>query len=94
MDENQNITEQIQPESTKENETKAEKFTRIAETRVEKAISAISNLENLSNTSNYEYTQDLVDQMFGAIESRLAEVKAKFQPKNEEEKKPFKFGIQ
>ncbi len=90
MLENENMLENEKP--GKPNETKSEKFKRIAENRVEKAIAAILNLKNLSNTNNYEYDQKLVDMMFGNIEATLAEVKAMFQPKASIERKPFRFG--
>ena len=38
-------------------ETKAEKFIRIGEYRMNKALDAIGRLENLANRSAYEYTR-------------------------------------
>ena len=50
-------TEKTQGEpAAKENETKAEKFIRIGEYRMNKAVDAIGRLENLANRSFYEYT--------------------------------------
>lgn len=43
---------------TKENETKAEKFIRIGEYHMNKAVDAIGRLENLANRGSYEYTQE------------------------------------
>ena len=54
--------------AAKENETKAEKFIRIGEYRMNKAVDAIGRLENLANRSSYEYTQEQVDAMFQALE--------------------------
>ena len=48
----------------KAEETKAEKFVRIGEYRMNKAIEAIGRLENLSNRSAYEYTPEQVEAMF------------------------------
>lgn len=76
----------------KAGETKAEKFIRLGEYRVNKAISAINRLENLANRSSYEYTQAQVDVMFAILESRLADIKAKFQPAKPKEEKAFSFG--
>ena len=60
-------TEKTQGEpAAKENETKAEKFIRIGEYRMNKAVDAIGRLENLANRSFYEYTQEQVDAMFQA----------------------------
>ena len=58
-------TEETQGEpAAKENETKAEKFIRIGEYRMNKAVNAIGRLENLANRGSYEYTQEQVDAMF------------------------------
>ena len=43
---------------------KAEKFIRIGEYRMNKAVDAIGRLENLANRGSYEYTQEQVDAMF------------------------------
>ena len=65
--------EEMQGEpAAKENETKAEKFIRIGEYRMNKAVDAIGRLENLANRSSYEYTQEQVDEM---IQSAVAEIK-------------------
>ena len=48
----------------KSEETKAEKFVRIGEYRMNKAIDAIGRLENLANKSAYEYTQEQAEAMF------------------------------
>lgn len=45
----------------KSEETKAEKFIRLGEYRMNKAIEAIGRLENLSNRSAYEYTPEQVE---------------------------------
>ena len=67
-------TEEMQGEpAAKENETKAEKFIRIGEYRMNKAVDAIGRLENLANRSFYEYTQEQVDAMFQALEGRVVE---------------------
>ena len=58
-------TEEMQGEpAAKENETKAEKFIRIGEYRMNKAVDAIGRLENLANRGSYEYTREQVDAMF------------------------------
>ena len=82
-------TEEMQGEpASKENETKAGKFIRIGEYRMNKAVDAIGRLENLAKRGSYEYTQEQVD----AIEGRVAEVKAIFMPKKAAESKTFSFG--
>lgn len=72
---------------------KAEKFIRIGEYRMNKAVDAIGRLENLANRSFYEYTQEQVDAMFQALEVRGVEVKVRFMPKKAAESNTFSFGI-
>lgn len=74
----------MEAEETKkapDNESRADKFVRLGEYRVNKVIDAIGRLENLSNRSNYEYTQEQVETMFSMMEKRLMEVKGRFAPK-------------
>ncbi|MGN1295211.1 MAG: hypothetical protein ACI4U5_02270, partial [Bacilli bacterium] len=52
---------------TKENETKREKFVRLAESRMNNALKQIELLSNLSNTSAYEYTNADVDKIIRAL---------------------------
>ena len=77
--------------AAKNNETKAEKFIRLGEYRMNKAIDAIGRLEHLANKSAYEYTAEQVEVMFGALESRVADVKAKFNTKKQDNTS-FSFG--
>ena len=72
-----------------DNESKADKFVRLGEYRVNKVIDAIGRLENLSNRTNYEYTQEQVEAMFSIMEKRLLEVKGRFDPKKEERRYVF-----
>lgn len=74
-----------------DNESKADKFVRLGEYRVNKVIDAIGRLENLSNRTNYEYTQEQVEAMFSIMEKRLLEVKGRFAPKKKKED-TFSFG--
>ena len=70
--------------AAKANETKAEKFIRLGEYRMNKAIDAIGRLEHLVNRSAYEYTAEQVEAMFGASENKVADVKAKFNIKKQD----------
>lgn len=74
-----------------DNESKADKFVRLGEYRVNKVIDAICRLENLSNRTNYEYTQEQVEAMFSIMEKRLLEVKGRFAPKR---KKKIRFHLE
>ena len=62
----------------KEQETKRERFVRLAEARTNKIIDMLQLLGNCSNTSAYEYTQQDVDKIFSAIEAEVREAKKKF----------------
>ncbi len=55
-----------------------ERFERLAETRVSKAMHAIRLVGNLSNRSNYEYSNAEARQMIGAIEDAVADLKSRF----------------
>lgn len=71
-----------------QNESKADKFRRIASPRVNKALDAIEKIGNCSSSS-YEYTEEQVEAIFGAIEEAVRETKAKFQPRTKKEREKF-----
>lgn len=60
-------------------ETKREKFVRLAEARTNKIIGMVRLLGNCSNKSTYEYTKDDVKKIFSALESEIKNAKAKFE---------------
>lgn len=78
--------------TAKVTETKAEKFVRLGEYRMNKAIDMIGRLEHLANKSSYEYTAEQVEAMFSVLESKVAEVKAKFTITKSKESAAFSFG--
>lgn len=59
-------------------ETKRERFLRLAKKRVDKTIDSLRILGNLSNKSVYEYTDEDIEQMFEALDQVIVEVKAGF----------------
>ncbi|MCB2291789.1 hypothetical protein LGK97_18925 [Clostridium sp. CS001] len=61
------------------NETKNEKFIRLAVYRVNKIMSAVSSLDKLHNRNTYEYTDEQVNAVFESLENQLAEVKGHFE---------------
>lgn len=87
----ENVTENTAVKE-KQEETKAEKFVRLGEYRMNKAIDAIGRLENLANKSSYEYTAEQVEAMFLVLESKVAEVKRKFTPAKAKGNATFSFG--
>ena len=59
------------------NESKAERFVRLAEPRVNRACKAISMIGHLA-ASSYEYTEQQVDAMFAAMQEALDTARAKY----------------
>jgi len=57
---------------------KEEKFVRLAEARVTKAIKDIRLIGNLSNKNTYSYTEDDVRKMFRALQKELDAAKGRF----------------
>lgn len=70
---------------SKENESKRDRFVRLAENRTNKILNMIQLLGNCANTSIYEYSDADVEKIFTAIESSLKDARRKF-TKNETEK--------
>lgn len=64
-------------------ETKEQKFIRLAEYRMNKAIKVVESISNLANRSSYEYSEEQVNAMFSALENTIADVKSTFLPKKE-----------
>lgn len=87
-----NTTTQESEPAAKTDETKAGKFIRIGEYRMNKALDAIGRLENLANKSAYEYTQEQAEAMFSVLEQRVADIKAKFTAAKQKEGVSFSFG--
>ena len=73
-------------------ETRREKFVRLAEARTNKIINMLQLLGNCSNTSAYDYTQQDVDRIFAAIDAEVREAKRKFN--KSETKKTQKFTLE
>lgn len=72
-------------------ETKRDKFVRLAEARTNKIIDMIQLLGNCSNLGAYDYTQKDVEKMFSAIESALKSSKARFTTESTNKDTRFKF---
>ena len=61
-----------------ENETRHERFKRLASKRTNEILEKIRILGNCSNKSSYEYTEDDINKIFSGIEKYLKLTKAKF----------------
>jgi hypothetical protein len=60
------------------NETKRERFVRIAEARTNKILEMMRLLGNCSSKGNDEYTEEDIKKIFGALERELKNTKNKF----------------
>lgn len=76
--------------SIPENETKNEKFLRIATPRVNAIIDKLDILSNCAG-SNYEYTEEQVETMFQALRDAMDACYNEFRPKVKSEKERFSF---
>jgi len=78
----------------KENETKAEKFIRMAENRTKRILEDLRILGNCSNSKYYGYTIDDVDLIFNEIEKKIKDIKNLFLTELYKlKKKPEKFTL-
>lgn len=73
-----------------ENETKNERFLRIATPRVNAIIDKLDILSNCAG-SNYEYTEEQVETMFQALRDAMDACYNEFRPKVKSEKERFTF---
>ena len=73
-----------------EDETKREKFVRLAENRTNKIIGMIQLLGNCSNRSQYEYDQKDVEKIFRAIQIELDEAKKRYSKQDSEKGNRFR----
>ena len=59
-------------------ETKHDRFVRLAESRVNNAIKSIELIGNLSNLNNYDYTEKEAKKIVSALKKTLDNVEKKF----------------
>jgi len=72
-------------------ETKAEKFERIAERRVNEALRALRLLGNLADRRNYEYTEAQVSTVLRALDREYRALRSKFSADGGMVGEPFRF---
>lgn len=60
-------------------ETKREKFTRLAEARMNNALKQIELLGNLANTSAYEYSEEDVSKMLKTLRKAVGDLEDAFE---------------
>lgn len=71
---------------TKDNESKREKFVRLAESRMNNALKQLELLANLSNTSAYEYSQADVEKIIKTLKNAVANIEKSFAPSSSTKK--------
>lgn len=59
-------------------ESRRQRFKRLATRRVNKALNQLRVLGNLANKSYYDYTEEDISRMFKAIDSQVKALKGKF----------------
>jgi len=64
--------------ATPADETKADKFKRLAVARVNKTLDALNQIGQLSAKANYEYTPEQVEKILDTIGAKLEDVEASF----------------
>ncbi|MEM3490033.1 MAG: hypothetical protein QXO75_10335 [Nitrososphaerota archaeon] len=69
------------------NESKDERFKRIATRRVQRILNDLRLLGNCSNTGTYYYKEDDINKIFGAISNEVKRVRMLFS--NTESKRRF-----
>ncbi|MBU0471614.1 MAG: hypothetical protein KKF65_03250 [Nanoarchaeota archaeon] len=74
-------------EQSSSQETKEQRFVRIASRRVQEIVKKLQLLQNCANRGNYQYTDDQVRKIFSAIDEELRKVKSEFSRQNSKEKK-------
>lgn len=74
----------------KNNETKPERFKRLAEKRTKRVLEDIRILSNLANKGLYSYTPEQLRKIFGVIKETLGKAEARFRGK---EKKKVEFKL-
>lgn len=60
------------------NESKRERFVRIAEARTNKILEMMRLLGNCSSKANYEYSDEDIKKIFGTLEKELKNTKNRF----------------
>jgi len=67
-----------------DNETREERFKRVAEARTNAVLDKVRILGNLSNRQMYSYSEEDIRKIFSAIDKQMKEIKAKFNSRKQE----------
>jgi len=72
-------------------ESKAEKFERIAERRVNETLRALRLLGNLADRRNYEYSADQVSTLLSVIDQEVRTLRSRFKAETDVGSQRFSF---
>jgi hypothetical protein len=75
----------------KVSESKADKFQRIAERRVNETLRALRLLGNLANRQNYEYSDEQASSLVAAVDQEVRALRFKFKSDMAASGRPFRF---
>lgn len=64
--------------TTPEGETKADRFKRLATSRVKKVLTAMDILSNCSSRTTYEYTPEQVEKLFSYLDKGIEDLRLAF----------------
>lgn len=68
----------LKKEVLKMDESKKDKFVRLAENRMNSALKQIELLGNLSNTNTYDYTDEYVEQIVRTLKNAVSDLEKKY----------------
>lgn len=69
-----------------EEETKRERFIRVAENRTNRILDTLDLLGNCANKGNYDYTDQDIKKIFDTIQHKLDDTKQRFTKQSKNEK--------
>jgi hypothetical protein len=72
-------------------ESKLERFERLAQRRVTEALRLLRLIGNLSNRQNYEYSEDHMRQIVDALDVEMRHLKQRFRQEETESGRIFSF---
>jgi hypothetical protein len=72
-------------------ESKRQRFERLAQRRVTDALNQLRLIGNLANRGNYDYTDDHVRQIVDALESEMRHLRRRFQQQEDASGRTFAF---
>lgn len=76
--------------NVEQNETRRNKFVRLAEQRVNLILEQFRKLGNLSNSKNYDYNEEDIKKIFSELNKVLKKTKNLFLENGKREKKQFR----